>query len=40
MKTYETRDVIFFHGLQYFNRYFNKDRCIDALCRLMEEDYV
>lgn len=34
------RNVMGDNGLQYFNRYFNKDRCIDALCRLMEEDYV
>ena len=24
-------------GLQYFDRHFNKDKCIDSLCRLMEE---
>ena len=34
------RNLMGDNGLQYFDRYFNKDRCIDALCRLMEEHDV
>ena len=34
------RNLMGDNGLQYFERYFNKDKCIDALCRLMEEHDV
>lgn len=34
------RNLMGDNGLQYFDRYFNKDKCIDALCRLMEEHDV